>query len=234
MRLPPLIEGRLILRYKRFLADVELAGGRRITAFVPNTGSLLGCIEPGRPVWLADSANSTRKHRYTWMLVKPERSLVCVDTFVANPVVFDAARRQQIPQLAGYREYLAEVPYGQNSRADLCCRVHADDMLRRVWVEVKSTTLAENGVAMFPDAVTERGRKHLVELQSMVRRGERALQLFFVQRRDAEVFRPAGHIDPAYAGELRRAAANGVKVLALQAKITKRSITILRPLRVEI
>jgi len=229
---PALIEGRLLRRYKRFLADVELLSGKRVTAFVPNTGSLLGCIEPGRPVWLRDDASPGRRYRYTWVLVKPGRSLVCVDTSVPNRVVCDFARAQKIPELAGYREYLAEVPYGKNSRADLCCRVHKNDMLRRVWVEVKSTTLVRDRTAFFPDAITTRGRKHLIELQGAVAAGDEALQLFFVQRGDCDHFRPADDIDPDYGRELRRAAAAGVKVLALQARVTKRGVTIKRPIPV--
>lgn len=234
MRWPPLTEGRLLRRYKRFLADVELTNGQRITAVVANTGSLLGCVEPGRPVWLRDDASPTRKYRYTWVMVKPRRALVCVDTGVPNRVVFDFARAQKIAPLAGFCEYRAEVPCGRRSRADLCCAVHEDDMLRRIWVEVKSTTLVREGVASFPDAVTQRGRKHLKELQRMVARGEEALQLFFVQRGDCDLFRPADDIDPAYGAELRRAAAAGVKVIALQARVTQRSVTIKRPIPVEL
>lgn len=234
MQFPPLTEGRLIKRYKRFLADVELSSGRVVTAHVPNTGSLLGCTTPGIPVWLSTSNNLKRKYQHTLTLLKPGRCLVCVDTAVPNTVVAEEAAGQRIPELTGFKEYLQEVPYGEGSRIDLCCRVHNRDMLRRTWVEVKSTTLVEKRVAMFPDAVTGRGRKHLVELQGMVAKGENAVQLFFIQRCDADVFRPADHIDPEYGRELRKAAKAGVKLLALQAKITKRTITIKRPIPVEL
>lgn len=232
MQWPALIEGRLLRRYRRFLADVKLPNGRRVTAFVPNTGSLLSCVVPGRPVWLRDDGHSGRKYRYTWVMVKPGRSLVCIDTGVPNRVVFDFARAQKIEELAGYREYLAEVPYGKNSRADLCCRVHERDMLQRAWVEVKSTTLVRGGAANFPDAVTERGRKHLVELRRAAAQGDHAVQLFFVQRADCDHFGPADDIDPAYGRELRRAAAAGVKVIALQARVSKRGVTIKRQIPV--
>ena len=234
MQWPELIEGRLVRRYKRFLADVELLNGSKITAVVANTGSLLSCVTPGRPVWLRDDASPTRKYRYTWVMIKPGRSLVSVDTAVPNRVVYESAKRQRIPELAGFNEYRREVPYGKNSRADLCCRVHETDMLRRVWVEVKSTTLVRDRIAAFPDAVTERGKKHLVELQNAVAAGDEALQLFFVQRGDCDVFRPADDIDPAYGRQLRVAAAAGVKVIALQARVTKRAVTIKRPIPVEL
>ena len=234
MHLPDLLEGRLLRRRNRFVADVELVSGERVTAFVPNTGSLLGVTTPGRPVWLRDDDSPGRTHRYTWVLAKPGRALVCVDTGIPNRVVADFARAQRIRELAGFREYIQEVPYGTNSRIDLLCRVHTDDMLRRVWVEVKSTTLARDRVAAFPDAVTTRGRKHLVEMQKVVAAGDEALQLFFIQRGDCDVFRPADDIDPDYGQELRRAAAAGVTILALEARITKQAITIRRPIPVEL
>lgn len=233
MHFPELIEGRLLRRYFRFLADVELLDGRVVTALVHNTGSLLSCVEPGRPVWLA-RRNGSGKYHYSWILVRPHRSLVCIDTGVPNAAVYEGAVKQRIPELAGYREYLSEVAYGDHSRADMLCRVHRDDMLRRCWVEVKSTTLMHDGVAYFPDSVTERGKKHLVELQRMVEYGDRALQVFFVQRGDCESFRPADDIDPDYGKQLRIAAAAGVDVIALQAKVTKHMITIKRHLPVEL
>jgi len=216
------------------MADVELASGERITAFVPNTGSLLTCCDPGIEAYVHDTGDVKRRYRHTLMLVRPKRSLVCVDTGVPNKVVYSFAKAQKIPQLAGFREYLAEVPYGTNSRADLCCRVHKEDMLRRCWVEVKSTTLAMDGVAYFPDAVTSRGLKHLHELMQVVKNGDEAVQLFFIQRGDCSVFRPADHIDPEYGKGLRKAYAKGVQVIALQAQVTKQAITIKRQIPVEL
>lgn len=234
MRLPQLYPGRLIRRYRRFLADVELQSGEIITALVPNTGSLITCAEPGFPVWLREEPGEQRKYRFVWTLVRPKRSLVCIDTAVPNRLVHEYAAAQKIPQLAGFREYIREMPHGAHTRFDLCCRVHAADMLERVWVEVKSTTLLRDGVAAFPDAVTTRGLKHLVELQRVVDAGERALQVFFVQRADAKVFRPADDIDPAYGAELRRAAQAGVEVLALKARVSPESIRLIGEIPVEL
>lgn len=234
MRLPRLIEGRLLRRYKRFLADVALPGGEVVTAVVPNTGSLLSCVEAGSPVWLREDDGAQRKYKLTWMLVRPRRSLVCIDTAIPNRVVYDYALAQKIPSLAGYREYLREVPFGEHSRADLCARVHNNDMLSRVWVEVKSTTLVRGNTALFPDAVTARGLKHLRELQRVVTEGDRALQVFFIQRTDAKIFSPADDIDPAYCAELRQAVAAGVEVLALQAQVTLDSITLKGEIPVEL
>jgi sugar fermentation stimulation protein A len=234
VRWPTLIEGRLLRRYKRFLADIALPGGEVVTASVPNTGSLLTCAEPGAPVWLREEVGEKRKYRFSWVLVRPQRSLVCIDTGVPNRVVYEYAKAQKIPQLVGYREYLREVPYGENSRADLCCRVHNNDMLSRVWVEVKSTTLVRHGTAAFPDAVTQRGLKHLHELQRAVGEGDRALQVFFIQRADAKVFSPADDIDPAYGAGLREAVKAGVEVVALQAQVRVDSITLKGEIPVEL
>jgi sugar fermentation stimulation protein A len=233
VRFPPLIEGRLLRRYRRFFADVQLPGGV-VTAVVPNTGSLLSCAVEGAPVWLREATSPARKFRYDWVLVRPKRSLVCIDTGVPNKVVLAYSRAQKIPHLAGFREYVPEVPYGGDSRADLLCRVHHDDMLRRCWVEVKSTTLVRGGVAFFPDAVTTRGLKHLHTLTRMVEAGDEALQVFFVQRSDCRVFRPADDIDPSYGQGLRRAVRAGVRVLALRCRVETRGITIRDTLRVEL
>ena len=234
MKLPQLIEARLLRRYKRFLADVELPDGSLLTVHVPNTGSLLGCVVEGTPCWLQDHGEGRRKYRHSLFMVKPGRSLVCVDTSWPNKLVHDAACSQQIPVLAGFTEYVREVPYGTKSRVDLLCRVHHEDMLRRCWVEVKATTLVDERVAMFPDAVTQRGRRHLQELSTMVGQGDRAVQLFLIQRGDCDVFRPADHIDPQYGVELRRAAQAGVQLLALRAELTKQHIKIGRPIPVEL
>jgi sugar fermentation stimulation protein A len=232
--LPQLQPGVLLRRYKRFLADVKLDSGDKITAFVPNTGSLMSCVDPGTRAWVQDTGDHSRRYRHTLKLVKPRRALVCVDTGVPNRVVYDAARAQKIPQVTGYHEYLAEVPYGVNSRADLCCRVHATDMLRRCWVEVKSTTLARGRTALFPDAVTTRGLKHLRELSAAVKAGDEALQLFFIQRGDCDEFRPADDIDPAYGEGLREAAASGVMLVALQARVTTKYISVRRQLPIKL
>ena len=234
MRWPKLTRGVLIRRYKRFLADVALDTGEKITAFTPNTGTLLSCAIPGSPVWLAYYPGEQRKYNWQWVMVKPQRALVCIDTGVPNKVVADFAMRQRIPQLAGYREYLSETPFTPGTRFDLCCRVHESDMLGRCWVEVKSTTLVRDRVAQFPDAVTSRGAKHLRELTKAVKQGDRGLQVYFVQRSDCSSFSPADDIDPEYGKAVRAAAKAGVEVLALQARVTQQAVTIAGELPVKL
>jgi sugar fermentation stimulation protein A len=218
-----MLEGRLVKRYKRFLADVELEDGSVITAHCPNTGSLLGCKEPGSRVILRDSQNPKRKLRYVFQSIQVGRSLVNVDTSLPNAVVFEAVERGLIPELTGYAEARREVPYGKNSRIDLLLTSAKGALC---YVEVKSTTLTRGRTALFPDSVTERGRKHLGELIDMVREGHRAVQFFFVSRAGVNRFAPADDIDPAYGAALRDAEAAGVELLAYSTRV--------RPDRLEI
>ena len=227
---PPL-EGRLRRRYKRFLTDVELPGGEVLTAHCPNTGSLLGCLAEGSRVWLRDSHDPRRKLRYTWQAIEVDGTWVNVDTNLPNRVVHDALAAGEVPGLDRYAQAKREVPYGTRSRIDVL--LTAEDGAR-CYVEVKNTTLVEDGVARFPDAVTERGRKHLGELTEAVAAGERAVQFFFVSRADARVFRPADDIDSGYAAALREAAAAGVEVQAWGARVGARELLLDRPLRVDL
>jgi len=227
----PPIEGKLVKRYKRFLTDVELPSGEVITVHCPNTGSLLGCQEPGSAVLLRDSGNPARKYRYTWQAIRVGRTWVNVHTGLPNALVGEAVRDGLVPELLGYDGVRREVPYGENSRIDLLLE-GADG--RRCYVEIKSTTLARGDVALFPDAVTARGRKHLGELQGVVRAGQRAVQFFLVSRGDVRRFRPADEIDPAYGAALREAAAAGVEVLAYAARVGRRELSLGKRLAVEL
>jgi sugar fermentation stimulation protein A len=216
LRWPELLRGTLILRYQRFLADVQLDDGRRVTAHCPNTGSMRGCCEPGRTVYLSHHNDPRRKLPFSWVLIEMPTSLVGVNTLVPNRLVQKAVERKQIRELAGYDEVRREVRVGHNSRIDLMLTA-ADG--RRCFVEIKNCTLVENGIALFPDAVTSRGLKHVEELRKLVETGSRCVLFFCIQRMDARVFRPAAHIDPAYSEALRRAAGCGVETLAYDVMI---------------
>lgn len=227
----PTIEGRFLRRYKRFFADVELDDGTLVTAHCPNTGSLLGCLEEGRRAVLRDSQDEKRKLRYVFQSIRVGRTLVNVDTSLPNAAVHEAVTRGEIAELAGYDEARREVPYGEASRIDLLLTKRSG---ARCWVEVKSTTYAVGDCAAFPDAVTERGLKHLGELTRMVKRGDRAVQFFFVGRGDATRFRPADEIDPEYGRALRKAARAGVEVLAYSTRVRPRSLELARRLPVDL
>ena len=206
---PKLIQGTLIQRYQRFKADVKQRNGHVVTAHCPNSGSMLGCSEPGRPVYLSRHNSPKRQLKYTWEMIEMPTSLVGVNTWVPNLLVKESIIQNKIRALRGYERIRAEIRYGQNSRIDLLLEKGEN----RCFVEVKNCTLVEDGLAYFPDAVTSRGLKHLLELQKELRKGSRCVMLYLVQRMDAKRFRPADHIDPTYGVELRRAFGNGVEIL---------------------
>jgi len=223
MRYPrPLVEGRLIRRYKRFLADIQLPGGV-ITAACPNTGSMMGCCEPGSRVWLSEHDTPSRKYRHTWELVEVGRTLVGINTALPNALVAEAIADGTVAELAGYATVRREVAYGEErSRVDLVLEHEAREPC---YVEVKNVTAAANrGVALFPDCVSDRGAKHLRELARLRSRGIRPVQVYCVQRSDVREVRPADAIDPAYGQALREAIAAGVEVMAYRAKVTAREI----------
>ena len=231
LRWPPLIRGRLIKRYKRFLADVALEDGRVVTAHCPNSGSMTGCSEPGRPVFLSEHNTPRRKLKYTWELIDMPTSLVGVNTLVPNRVVIKAAVNRQIEALSSYTEATPEVRINSRSRLDMKLTAAG---LPDCYVEVKNCTLVEEGRAMFPDARTLRGQKHLHELEQLHREGSRAVIFFLVQRCDAVVFSPAEAIDPDYARILRRAAASGVEVMVYDVRIDFQGIALNRSLPYEL
>lgn len=225
MNLPKTIQGTLIKRYKRFLADVELDDGSVITAHCPNTGRMTTCAEPGFRVVLSDSENPKRKYRFTWELAHNGDCWICVNTGRANEMAFEAVSKGWIPELAGYDEVIREQKFG-NSRFDLLLK--SGDAL--CYVEVKNVTLlAEDGMYAFPDAVTERGRKHLNELIDVVKAGHRAAMLFVIPRSDGSGLRAAREIDPKYAEALKVAAENGVEIHAWQAEVSPEEIRLAKP-----
>jgi sugar fermentation stimulation protein A len=227
----PLLRGRFLRRYKRFFADVELDSGETITAHTPNTGSLLTCKEPGSLAYVSGNDNPKRKLRYTWELVKSGRSLVGVNTALANLLAAEAIGAGLIPELRGYPDLRREVRYGTNSRVDLLLE---GDGRAPCYVEVKNVSMGREGVAAFPDAVSQRAGKHMRELAAQVRAGNRAAVLFVVQRGDCRTFTAADDIDPTYGESLRAAAAAGVMVLAWQARVSPREIRLVKALPVEL
>jgi len=220
----PLIEGELIRRYKRFLADVRLSDGREVTAHTPNTGSMLGCNEPGSRVWLRESGSTTRKYPLSWELVQAScGTLVGINTGLSNALVREAIEAGRIRSLSGYDRVRPEVRYGaENSRIDLLLEDHGE--LPDCYLEVKNVTLARDGIGLFPDAVSTRGTKHLRELAAMAQQGARACLCFCVQRGDVQQMQPADDIDPEYGAALRAAIDQGVEVIAYRAEISPRAI----------
>lgn len=226
----PLYHGTLIRRYQRFLADVELDDGTVVTAHTANTGSMKGCALPGNRVILSVSDNPGRKFPYTWELVHADGFWAGINTRYPNILAREGILDGTIAELSGYESLREEVRYGEGSRIDILLSGS------RGWcyVEVKNVTLVENGAALFPDAVTARGQKHLRELTEMVRQGHRGVNLFVVQRGDGDHVAPADLIDPAYGKGLREAAASGVELLAYRAEVTPGEIRLTQRLPVRL
>ncbi|AFN79102.1 DNA/RNA nuclease SfsA [Stutzerimonas nitrititolerans] len=228
----PLEAGRLVRRYKRFLADIVSDAGEALCIHCPNTGSMLNCMGEGARVWFQRSNDPRRKLPGTWELVEtPQGRLACVNTARANRLVEEALLGGVIEELAGFTALRREVAYGlENSRVDF----RLDYPAGPAYVEVKSVTLGfgDTAVAAFPDAVTLRGAKHLRELAALARDGVRAVQLYCVNLTGIEAVRPASEIDPLYAAALREAVAAGVEVLAYGVEISPEEIRLSRRLPV--
>ena len=217
-----LIRGTLVQRYKRFLADVRLPDGRIVTAHCTNTGSMLGCKEPGSTVYLSLSSNKGRKLAYTWEMIQVKRTWIGINTLHPNRLVAEAIQAGAIPELAGYEVVRREVKVSSRSRLDLCLEGSSGCC----YVEVKNVTVCLEGGAAFPDAVSERATKHLQELIRLKRKGHRAAIVFVIQRGDCHYFRPADEIDPVYGRWLRRAVKAGVEALPYVADVTPKKILV--------
>ena len=226
----PLVPGRLVKRYKRFLADVILDDGEAVTAHCANSGSMLSLARPGARIWLQKSDDPKRKLAWSWKLEEVEGHLVCIDTGHPNAIVAEAIAAGVIPSLAGWATLKREVKYGKNSRIDILL----DDEARgRVYVEVKNVTLMrEPGLAEFPDAVTSRGAKHLEELADMVTQGHRAVMVYLVNRPDCDRFTLAADIDPAYATGFDAARARGVEIEVWATTVTPQEVVVERRIEV--
>lgn len=228
---PELSRGRLVKRYKRFLADVKLDDGTVVTAHCANSGRMTTCSQPGRPVYLSYHDNPRRKLKYTWELIRMPKAWVGVNTLVPNRLVAQTVENGNLPHLNGYDTVTREVRVGSHSRLDL--RLSGKGR-RDCYVEVKNCTLVEDGRAMFPDAPTTRGQKHLTVLEQLKAQHARTVIFFLVQRTDAQFFEPADQIDPEYGRLLRRAAEAGVEIAAYDVRIDLKRIALYRALPVRL
>lgn len=222
----PLVKGRLVQRYKRFLADVVFSDGVAVTAACPNTGAMLGLTSPGSTVWLSQSDKVTRKYRYTWEMVETDLGsgpvTVGINTRHPNAIVTEAIEAGLIPELTGYGMLRREVKYGEDSRVDILLE---DAKKPPCFVEIKNVHLMRKpGLAEFPDSRTERGVKHLGELAREVSEGKRAVMVYLIQRADAAGFDLARDIDPAYAAAAASARSRGVEMLAYRCALSPSAI----------
>ncbi len=222
MHFSKLYQGRLIKRYKRFLADIILDSGETITAHVPNSGAMTSCIEENCPVWVTFHDNPKRKLKYTLELTQMKEQLICTNTGIANKIAIEAINNNTIKELQGYSSLKPEQKYGQNSRIDILL----ENENEKCYVEIKSVSLRIDDMLAFPDAVTSRGLKHLQELSQMVKLGHRAVMLYIIQRTDNAKFRLAHEIDKKYAQAFKEAKKEGVEVLVYQSHISQEEIFI--------
>lgn len=227
----PLIDGVLIRRYKRFLADVRLPDGSVVTAHTPNTGSMKGCCTEGSRVWLSHSDNPKRKYPLSWELIEALPGVIVgINTGLPNTLVREGIENGVISELQGYKLIRNEVSYGsENSRIDLLLENGAN---RKCFVEIKNVTMVKEGVAYFPDAVSLRGTRHLRELAGVVGKNHRGVIFYCVQRKDAREVRPADRIDPGYGQTLREVTRRGVEALAYQASVSTAGICLTHALPV--
>lgn len=235
-----LVPATLIRRYKRFLADVEMADGTILTAHVADPGAMTGLQAEGARVWLSKSPSITRKLPYSWELIEADfgnaQELVGVNTMHPNPIVAEALAAGVIPELAGYASVRREVKYGRvingkGSRVDFLLE---DPARPPCYVEVKNVHLMRRtGIAEFPDSVTARGAKHLDELAEMVASGARAVMLFVIQIGSARSFALARDIDPAYARAFDKARAAGVEALAWTCSLSRDEVRLERSVPID-
>lgn len=225
---PPLISGRLIKRYKRFLVDIELlATGEVITAHCPNTGPMTGICVPDSVVQVSKSNNPQRKLAYTWEMIQLGSTWVGTNTNIPNRVIKLALQQKLLPELASrYTVVRSEVPYGKDKKSRIDFLLTGNDPQPETFVEVKSVTLSSHNLALFPDTVTTRGQKHLRELTALVP-NSKAIMLYFINRGDCDVFAPSDSCDPNYGELLRQAIAQGVEVFPYRFEITPEGISCL-------
>lgn len=214
MKLPPIRQkGILLKRYKRFLADILIENNQTMTVHCPNSGSMLGCSEPGMEVIISKADNPKRKYGWTLEMVRKDNTWIGVNTGMTNKIVHEALQNGTIDDFGKIESIRPEIKVSGKSRLDFFLETENG----QVYLEVKNCSLARNLSAMFPDAVTARGTKHLLELDKLRNDNITTAVLFCIQRDDANQFTPAAEIDPLYAKTLKEVQARGVRVLAWQA-----------------
>lgn len=224
----PLIPGRLIKRYKRFLADVRLDTGEEITAHCANPGAMLGLVAPGNRVLLSKSHNPARKLAWSWEIVEAEfgckPQFVGINTAHPNLIVSEAIGAGFFPEFSAWPALRREVKYGKNSRVDILLECAGR---KPCYVEIKNVHMMRKaGNAEFPDSVTERGAKHLAEMSDMVREGHRAVMVFLIQRSDATRLSLARDVDAGYGEAFDKAVAAGVEAIAVRCNLSPEAISV--------
>ena len=215
-----LISGEFIKRYKRFFVDVKV-GNNVVTAHCPNTGSMMGLLKKGNIVWLSKSDNPNRKLKYTLQIIEDNKSKVGVNTHLTNMIVFDALKNSKIREFKNFDTIKREVKFGRKTRFDFL----VSKKKQKTFIEVKNVTLSrKKGVAEFPDAITDRGLKHINELLNASKKGFQIYLIFIIQRDDCNKFDLANDIDSNYCKLLKKALKKKLNVLCYDCKFSSKSI----------
>ena len=225
-----LIKGKLLKRYKRFLADIILEDGTEVVSHCPNPGSMMGLATAGTTVWLEPNNDPKKKLKYGWRLVEYKNQMICIDTSIANIVIKEALEKKEIPELS-YQGFKPEVKYSDNSRIDFLLTSPS----QQTYLEIKSVTLMrEKGLAEFPDSITKRGSKHLEDLSKMVTSGHKAVLLFLCMRNDVDRVRIAADLDIIYSASTKAALKSGVQLICYDTQVTRFGVRLGKPIVVEI
>ena len=228
--IPRLIHVKFIKRYKRFFADVIL-NKKKVTTHCPNSGSMLGLLNENNDAWISVSDNPNRKLKYTLEIINDKKSNVGVNTHRANRIVEKALQTKKIVELKKFTNIKREAKFSKETRFDFLL----ENENKKVFLEVKNVTLSrEKGISEFPDAVTVRGKKHLVHLQDAIKKGYESYLLFLIQREDIKIMKIANDIDSNYYNEIKKAKKNGVKIIAYSCKVNESEITINNKIKVKI
>ncbi len=220
MKLKNLLPGVFIKRYKRFFVDILLKS-QKVTVHCPNSGSMLGLLNEGNNVWISKSDNVKRKLQYTLEIIQVNKSMIGINTFNTNKIVFEALSNRKIKELLKYDKIESEIKFGSNSRFDFLL----SNKKEKCFLEVKNVTLSRKvNIAEFPDAITSRGKKHLEELIKAKSRGYESFMLFLIQRNDCDNFKISEDIDPLYYAALNKAKKYGVKMLCYDCKINNKEV----------
>lgn len=227
----PLLEGTLVRRQKRFLADIKLRSGDEVTAHCVNAGSLSGCAVPGSRVLMSVHDDARRRYKYQIEIMYSGRTAVGVHGQRPSAVIAEAIRNDKIATLMGYESIRSGEHAPRDTRIDF---ILMGRPARECYISVKSATLAYENVAYYPDGIVNRGAQHLQALTDLVRDGRRAAIIFVAQRHDVDTFRPADHIDSEYCTALRDAIARGVEALCFRTRVTRKGIDLDQQIPVEL
>ncbi len=224
-----LISGVFIKRYKRFLVDIKIKK-KLVTAHCPNTGSMKGLLKAGNKVWLTKSANPKRKLKYTLEIIEDGGKKVGVNTHSANKIVLDALENNRFKEFDSNYIIKREVKFGSNTRFDFLIKKSS----YKAFLEVKNVTLSrKNRIAEFPDAVTERGAKHIQELLKASKEGFKIFLVYIIQRNDCKKFSIASDIDPNYWKLLSKAIKKKLKIICYDCKFSTKGIKVNKKIKIK-